>query len=99
MNTKISEIEKYEIKKAKQNERMKLKYHTDPVEKAKRNKFTKEYLHNRYNNDDEFKAKMQKYQRERYQISKEKRLIEIEELKLKENLKEIEDKLENLTTI
>jgi hypothetical protein len=92
MNTKMSEIEKYEIKKAKQNERMKMKYHTDPEEKAKRNKFTKEYLKNRYNNDDEFKAKMQKYQRDRYQISKEKRLIEIEELKI------IEDKLANLST-
>jgi hypothetical protein len=94
----LSEIEKYEKRKQQINNCMKNKYHNDPETKQRRNQWSKEYLTKRYNNDEEFKEKMKKYQRDLYYKKKAKRLIEIDELKLKENLKIIEDNLQKLTT-
>ena len=95
---KLSEIEKYEKRKAQINNCMKEKYHNDAETREKRKQWSKEYLTNRYNTDAEFKEKTKQYQRDLYQKRKAKRLIEMEELMLKENLKIIEDNLENLTT-
>jgi len=95
---KMTEIEKYEKRKSQINNCMKGKYHSDPETRARRKQWSKEYLNKRYNNDPEFKEHIKKYHRDLYARQKAKRLIEMEELKLNDNFKEIEDKLSKLTT-
>ena len=58
-----------------------------------------EFHKNKYKNDAVFREKIRVYNKELYDKKKLIRIQELEESKLKDNLKIIEDKLNNLTTI
>jgi len=72
------------------------KYQNDPEFRAKKNKQMNEFNKNKYQNDEVFREKNRIYRKEFYQKNKLKRL---EESKLKDNLKKIEDQISNLTTV
>jgi len=94
-----TETEKYNKHTKYICEWQKNKYKNDPIFREEKNKYMNEFNKNKYKNDAVFREKIRVYNKELYDKKKLMRAQELAESKLKDNLKIIEDQLENLTTI
>ena len=95
---KLTAVEKHERQLKYSRDYNYKKYHNDPNYKKKKLENMNQYNKTRYDTDEVFKEHRKEYAKDYQKNEKNKRLEEQAQLKIQDNLKEIEDKLEKLIT-